>query len=134
MLQAGRRADGTAPEVFLSDFFDFSVYVDASEADIQRWYVERFLALRRTAFHDTTAYFHRFAAPDRRAGAGRPRSASGPRSTGPTCATTSPRPGPAPGWCCRRRPTTRSAGSCSASSDARAGRLAGSARPVGVIW
>src|SRR4051794_10621615 len=61
VLQAGGRADGTAPEVFLSDFFDFSVYVDAAEADIQRWYVERFLALRRTAFQDATAYFHRFA-------------------------------------------------------------------------
>jgi type I pantothenate kinase len=61
VLQAGRRADGTAPEVFLSDFFDFSVYVDAAEADIQRWYVERFLALRRTAFQDTAAYFHRFS-------------------------------------------------------------------------
>ncbi len=61
VLQAGRRTDGTAPEVFLSDFFDFSVYVDAAEADIQRWYVERFQALRRTAFQDTTAYFHRFA-------------------------------------------------------------------------
>ena len=61
VLQAGRRPDGTAPEVFLSDFFDFSVYVDAAEADIRRWYVERFLALRRTAFQDMTAYFHRFA-------------------------------------------------------------------------
>ena len=61
VLQAGRRNDGTAPEVFLSDFFDFSVYVDAAETDIQRWYVERFLALRRTAFQDATAYFHRFA-------------------------------------------------------------------------
>ncbi|MGY1622989.1 type I pantothenate kinase [Geodermatophilus sp. SYSU D00965] len=61
VLQAGRRADGNAPEVFLSDFFDFSVYVDAPEADIQRWYVERFLALRRTAFADSSAYFHRFA-------------------------------------------------------------------------
>jgi type I pantothenate kinase len=61
VLQAGRRTDGAAPEIFLSDFFDFSVYVDAAEADIQRWYVERFLALRRTAFQDTTAYFHRFA-------------------------------------------------------------------------
>jgi type I pantothenate kinase len=61
VLQAGRRTDGSAPEVFLSDFFDFSVYVDAAEADIQRWYVERFLALRRTAFQDTGAYFHRFA-------------------------------------------------------------------------
>ncbi|RBY90111.1 type I pantothenate kinase [Blastococcus sp. TBT05-19] len=62
VLQAGRRTDGSAPEVFLSDFFDFSVYVDAAEADIQRWYVERFQALRRTAFQDTSAYFHRFAA------------------------------------------------------------------------
>jgi type I pantothenate kinase len=61
VLQAGRRADGTATEVFLSDFFDFSVYVDASESDIRQWYVERFLALRRTAFADTSAYFHRFA-------------------------------------------------------------------------
>src|SRR4051794_30323976 len=61
VLQAGRRSDGTSPEVFLSDFFDFSVYVDAAEADIQRWYAERFLELRRTAFQDTSAYFHRFA-------------------------------------------------------------------------
>jgi type I pantothenate kinase len=61
VLQAGRRADGTTPEVFLSDFFDFSVYVDAAESDIQQWYVERFLALRRTAFADSGAYFHRFA-------------------------------------------------------------------------
>jgi type I pantothenate kinase len=61
VLQAGRRADGTAPEVFLSDFFDFSVYVDAAESDIQHWYVERFLGLRRTAFQDTGAFFHRFA-------------------------------------------------------------------------
>jgi type I pantothenate kinase len=61
VLQAGRRADGRAPEVFLSDFFDFSVYVDAAETDLRRWYVERFLALRRTAFADTSAYFHRFA-------------------------------------------------------------------------
>jgi type I pantothenate kinase len=61
VLQAGRREDGPVPEVFLSDFFDFSVYVDAAESDIRQWYVDRFLALRRTAFQDTGAYFHRFA-------------------------------------------------------------------------
>src|SRR3954447_380430 len=61
VLQAGRRSDGSAPEVFLSDFFDFSVYVDAAETDIQQWYVDRFLELRRTAFADSSAYFHRFA-------------------------------------------------------------------------
>ena len=61
VLQADRRANGTLPEVFLSDFFDFSVYVDAAETDIRQWYVDRFLALRRTAFADSGAYFHRFA-------------------------------------------------------------------------
>jgi type I pantothenate kinase len=61
VLQAGGRPEGRVPEVFLSDFFDFSVYVDAAEHDISQWYVERFLALRRTAFSDTAAYFHRFA-------------------------------------------------------------------------
>ncbi|MDF8263182.1 type I pantothenate kinase [Luteipulveratus sp. YIM 133296] len=45
----------------LSDFFDFSVYVDAAERDIRRWYVDRFLSLRETAFADPQSYFHRFA-------------------------------------------------------------------------
>jgi type I pantothenate kinase len=46
----------------VSDFFDFSVYVDAAVEDIERWYVGRFLALRETAFADPASYFHRFAA------------------------------------------------------------------------
>jgi type I pantothenate kinase len=41
-----------------SDFFDYSIYVDAAEADIERWFVERVLLLRRTAFRDPEAYFH----------------------------------------------------------------------------
>lgn len=45
----------------VSDFFDFSVYVDAHVGDIKRWYVERFLELRRTAFADPTSHFHRYA-------------------------------------------------------------------------
>lgn len=45
----------------LSDFFDFSIYVDAREADIRRWYVDRFLTLRQTAFADPDSYFHRYA-------------------------------------------------------------------------
>lgn len=45
----------------VSDFFDFSVYVDAHVADIKRWYVERFLELRRTAFTDPESHFHRYA-------------------------------------------------------------------------
>jgi type I pantothenate kinase len=45
----------------VSDFFDFSVYVDAKVEDVRRWYVERFLRLRRTAFADPSSYFHRYA-------------------------------------------------------------------------
>jgi len=50
--------------LFVSDFFDFSIYVDAEEADIEQWYVERFLTLRDTVFQDTSSYFHRFAVLD----------------------------------------------------------------------
>jgi type I pantothenate kinase len=52
---------GDAGRTFVSDFFDFSIYVDADEADIERWYVERFLRLRETVFRDPRSYFHRFA-------------------------------------------------------------------------
>ena len=45
----------------VSDFFDFSVYVDARVEHIKKWYVERFLKLRRTAFADPGSYFHRYA-------------------------------------------------------------------------
>ncbi|MCL6452905.1 MAG: type I pantothenate kinase [Alicyclobacillus sp.] len=48
-------------QLFVSDFFDFSIFVDAPEAFIRTWYVERFEALRRTAFQDPTSYFHRYA-------------------------------------------------------------------------
>jgi type I pantothenate kinase len=49
---------------FVSDFFDFSIYVDAEEDDIRRWYTERFLELRETAFVDEQSFFHHFAALD----------------------------------------------------------------------
>jgi type I pantothenate kinase len=61
VLQAGRLPrDGTAVP-FVSDFFDFSVYLDADEHVLQAWYVNRFLALRGTAFADPKSYFHRYA-------------------------------------------------------------------------
>jgi len=44
----------------VSDFFDFSVYVDADEANIKRWFLERFMVLRDTAFHDPQSFFKRF--------------------------------------------------------------------------
>ena len=51
----------TAPSaVVASDFFDFSVYVDADEADIEAWYIDRFLLLQRTAFQQPTSFFHRY--------------------------------------------------------------------------
>jgi type I pantothenate kinase len=57
VLQTG---SGRAP-MFVSDFFDFSMYVDAHEADIEQWYVERFLMLRETVFTNPASYFHRYA-------------------------------------------------------------------------
>jgi type I pantothenate kinase len=47
--------------VFVSDFFDFSIYVDANETDIELWYIERFLTLRDTVFRNPSSYFHRYA-------------------------------------------------------------------------
>jgi len=47
---------------FVSDFFDFSIYVDAEEALLHAWYVERFMKLRETAFRDPRSYFQKYAA------------------------------------------------------------------------
>jgi type I pantothenate kinase len=58
VLQTG--ASGDERRVFVSDFFDFSIYVDAAEDDVTRWYVERFRRLRDTAFQDPRSYFRRF--------------------------------------------------------------------------
>jgi len=46
---------------FVSDFFDFSIYIDADEDDIHRWYVERFMRLRETAFRNPESFFNRYA-------------------------------------------------------------------------
>lgn len=61
VLQSGLRV-ANAPRVFVSDFFDFSIYVDAKESHILTWYVNRFLTLRHTAFANPKSYFHRYAA------------------------------------------------------------------------
>jgi type I pantothenate kinase len=61
VLQTGRLPrDGKAVPV-VSDFFDFSVYIDADEPVLRNWYVKRFLTLRDTAFVDPRSYFHRYA-------------------------------------------------------------------------
>lgn len=62
VLQPARVRDDGRTSLAVSDFFDFSVYVDAATSDIQRWYVERFKRLRETAFRDPQSYFAKYAA------------------------------------------------------------------------
>ena len=47
-------------QVFVSDFFDFTIYIDADENNIKKWYIERFLLLQKTAFQNPMSYFHRY--------------------------------------------------------------------------
>ena len=61
LAPARPRGDGS-PGLAVSDFFDFSIYVDASGRDLRNWYIERFLKLRKTAFADPESYFHRYSA------------------------------------------------------------------------
>jgi type I pantothenate kinase len=55
------QARPNASRVFVSDFFDFSIYIDADAEIIEQWYVGRFLRLRETVFRDPASYFHRYA-------------------------------------------------------------------------
>ena len=52
------------PSLAVSDFFDFSIYIDAATEHIRQWYIDRFLDLRQTAFADERSYFHRYASLD----------------------------------------------------------------------
>jgi type I pantothenate kinase len=61
VLQPARARDDGRTGLTLSDFFDFSVYVDAATSTIRDWYVSRFLRLRETAFQDTGSYFSKYA-------------------------------------------------------------------------
>jgi type I pantothenate kinase len=61
VLQPGRVREDGRIGLAISDFFDFSVYVDAATADIRSWYVERFLRLRETAFRNPVSYFTRYS-------------------------------------------------------------------------
>src|SRR4030088_3228254 len=61
VLQSGRLPRAGKEIPFVSDFFDFSVYLDADEDVLKQWYVQRFLALRETAFIDPKSYFHRYS-------------------------------------------------------------------------
>lgn len=59
VLQTPKQQDSTG--LYISDFFDFTIYVDADEKHIKKWYIDRFELLRRTAFQDRNSYFHRYA-------------------------------------------------------------------------
>ena len=61
VLQTGRLPKDGKAIPFVSDFFDFSVYIDADEDVLKSWYVDRFLTLRGTAFRDPKSYFHRYS-------------------------------------------------------------------------
>ncbi len=61
VLQVPRSAEGRRKKrVFVSDFFDFSIYVDASHKDLRQWFLERFLTLQKTAFLNPESYFHQY--------------------------------------------------------------------------
>ncbi len=81
VLQPARMPRGGEAIPFVSDFFDFSIYLDADPAVIEEWYVTRFMRLRTTAFRDPAAYFHQYASLSPEAARKRARWRSGAPST-----------------------------------------------------
>jgi type I pantothenate kinase len=61
VLQPSRMPKAGTVIPFVSDYFDFSVYLDADENDLHRWYVNRFMTLRQTAFRDPRSFFRKYA-------------------------------------------------------------------------
>jgi type I pantothenate kinase len=61
LLQHYIAGETRAPRIVASDLIDFSIFVDAEEHHIRRWYIERFLLLKQTAFRNPRSYFHRYA-------------------------------------------------------------------------
>lgn len=61
VLQTGRPPRDGKAIPYVSDYFDFSIYIDADEEVLRTWYIDRFFSLRETAFQDPRSYFHRYA-------------------------------------------------------------------------
>jgi type I pantothenate kinase len=61
VLQVGALNPSAETNEFVSDYFDFSIYIDADETHIEDWYVQRFLALRETVFQDPSSFFRHYA-------------------------------------------------------------------------
>ena len=96
VLQTSRLPRDGRVVPFVSDFFDFSVYLDADEADVRRWYVERFLQPARDGLPRPEILFPPLCGALRRGGGGRSHSACGRESTWSTCSKTSCRRGRGP--------------------------------------
>lgn len=61
VLQSGMDYPDEKPRIFVSDYVDFSIYVDADEQKLEEWYISRFMKLRKGAFTDPKSYFRNFA-------------------------------------------------------------------------
>lgn len=61
VLQTSDGRPGPPPRTFVSDFFDFSIFIDTEETHVRQWYVDRFLTFQKTVFQSPTSYFHRYA-------------------------------------------------------------------------
>lgn len=61
VLQTGEKPKNGRVAAWVSDFIDFGIYLDADEPILHRWYVDRFMRLRETAFRDPTSYFRKYA-------------------------------------------------------------------------
>lgn len=61
VLQTGKPPRDGKAIPYVSDYFDFSIYMDADEEVLRTWYIDRFFSLRETAFQDPRSYFHRYA-------------------------------------------------------------------------
>ena len=110
VLVEGLNVLQTGQGVFVSDFFDFSIYLDADEEDIERWYVERFLALRETVLPEPAIVPFIGTPASAKPTRSRPAAASGSASTASTCARTWHRRASGPASCSRREGTTASGG------------------------
>jgi type I pantothenate kinase len=64
LLQLNLLGGSRTPKIFASDLIDFSIYVDAEEASIRKWYLERFMLLKNTAFRNPRSFFHRYSDMD----------------------------------------------------------------------
>jgi len=61
VLQSGMDYQDEKPRMFVSDYLDFSIYVDADEQKLEDWYISRFMKFRKGAFAHPDSYFHSFA-------------------------------------------------------------------------